>query len=169
MSNRSMHGILWAASLMATVGTLACRREDTGNQTVNQALAQEKLTAEPNAAGKAAYAEAEFDLSLSAPAKLSHGQAGELVVVLTPKTPFHVNLEYPHRFKVSLKKSLSTPSDTFQRNSAKVTESRMELAIPVTLGEAGPYELEGELSFSVCTNEKCLMEKRVLRFQSKGD
>lgn len=170
MEKRTVRGISWALLLIVTAGAFACRREDPANQTIHQASAAELPSAVSNSTtSKAAYSEAAFDLSLSARGKLSKGQAGELVIALTAKAPFHVNLEYPHRFKLATKHGLTTPSDTIQRDPAKVGESKLELTIPVTLADAGPFGLEGEMSFSVCTSEKCLMEKRRLVFEASGD
>ena len=167
--------ILTCLAVTASLQTLACRREHPSNQAINEASAAEPAVAvqtndpQPVVAGKASYDEAAFGLSLSARGKLNKGQTGELAVVLVAKPPFHVNLEYPHRFKVSSARGLATSATTIQRDAAKLSESRLEMVVPVTLNDSGPARLDGEVSFSVCTSEKCLMEKRQLSFESKGD
>lgn len=165
--------ILTCLVVTASLQTLACRRENPSNQAVNEASAAEPAVEvqanRPQAAGKSTYDETAFGLNLSARGKLNKGQPGELAVVLVAKPPFHVNLEYPHRFKVSSTRGLTTPATTIQRDAAKLSESRLEMVVPVTLTDASPAGLEGEMSFSVCTSEKCLIEKRQLSFESKGD
>lgn len=163
-------------AFVAANAVLACRREDPSSQAINPASAAEKLAqpqaanAEPTpSAAKSAHDESAFSLSLAARGKLSKSQPGELAIVLLAKPPFHVNLEYPHRFKLISKRGLSTATDTIQRDPAKLSETKLEMSVPVTVVEAGPAGLEGEMSFSVCTSEKCLMEKRRLNFEMSGE
>jgi hypothetical protein len=44
----------------------------------------------------------------------------------------------------------------------KVTAERSVLSIPVQAQAAGKATVSGTLSFSVCTDERCLVEKREL-------
>jgi hypothetical protein len=167
--------VLTCLVVAASLQALACRRENPSNQTIGevsaagQVLASQAINPEAIAASKTSYDEAAFGLSLSARGKLKAGEAGELAIALVAKPPFHVNLEYPHRFKVLSKQGLTTPADTIQRDTAKLSESKLEMSVPVTLTAAGPASLEGEMSFSVCTSEKCLIEKRRLSFESRGN
>lgn len=163
-----------ALALAAGTDALACHRSGSGNQTENQPSSgvQVRMTAQSPVSemtasqpAQAKYEEAAFSLSVSAPSNFAKGANAELSVVLVAKPPFHVNQEYPHRFRVITTRGLSTPTKTIQRDSAKLTQSRLEMSIPVTLGPDAPYGLEGEMGFSVCTNEKCLMEKRPLALE----
>lgn len=165
---------LTCLAVVASLQAMACHRENTSNQTFNEASAAEQSVAvqangpENTAVGKSSYDEAAFALTLRARGTLVQNKAGELVIELNPKPPFHVNLEYPHRFKVSTKNGLTSSTDTIQRDAAKLSESKLEMVIPVTLTAAGPARLDGEMSFSICTSERCLMEKRRLSFEFKG-
>jgi hypothetical protein len=163
-----------AITLVAMVA-VACQREaganqvavDRTDQSLSQPAQQKPLPPAVNdtsaaMAGKSQFAESTFNLSIAPRAAVSRGQSGELVISLTAKSPFHVNQEYPHRFKVSATRGLTTPTSTIQRDPIKVTPARLELVVPVTLGANGPFGLDGEMSFSLCTAEKCLMEKRPL-------
>lgn len=66
----------------------------------------------------------------------------ELSVV--PKGIYKVNIEYPWKYKVD-------GEDKFKKDSFDLTEARAALA----MGEA----TDGELRFSVCSPETCLIEK----------
>jgi hypothetical protein len=155
------------AVLALTAGaTVACNRDAVANQRADKpaALPTPEEASQLASVGKAQFDESAFNLGIAPRAAIEKGQSGELVVVLTAKPPYHVNKEYPHRFKVTATRGLTTPSSTIQRDPAKVSPARLELLVPVTLEQNGPHGLEGELSFSLCTEEKCLMEKRSLTF-----
>ena len=178
MGKGSSTRIMLLIALAAGAEAFACQRSGSANQVSptpddppNAAAAvQVRMTAQAPAemAGpppRAKYEEPQFTLSLAAPPDVTKGSTAVLSVVLVAKPPFHVNEEYPHRFRVITARGLSTPAKTIQRDSAKVTKSRLEMSIPVTLGTDESYRLDGEMGFSVCTDEKCLMEKRPLTIE----
>lgn len=98
-------------------------------------------------------------LQLAAPAKA--GAPVQLEAVLIAKPPYHCNPEYPHKFKLSAAPAgLAYPEETVR--GMKVTPERSVLAIPVNAQSAGKPTVSGTLSFSVCTAERCMVEKRDL-------
>ncbi|HMA93143.1 MAG TPA: hypothetical protein VKP30_10680 [Polyangiaceae bacterium] len=177
MGKGSSARIMLLIALAAGAAAFACQRSGSANQAATKsedppnAAVQIKMTAQaptgdvPAPRGQAKYDEPQFSLSVVAPTDATKGATAGLNVVLVAKPPFHVNEEYPHRFRVIAARGLSTPAKMIQRDSAKVTKSRLEMAVPVTLDNEGPYGLDGEMGFSVCTNEKCLMEKRPLSIE----
>ncbi len=149
--------------VLAAVWAVACNRDAVANQNAEKSGAMPDVPEhQAGTTSKSQFDESSFSLSIAPKAAVDKGQSGELLVVLTAKAPFHVNQEYPHRFKVTATRGLTTPSSAIQRDPAKVTPPRLELVVPVTLGQNGPFGLDGEMSFSLCTEEKCLMEKRQL-------
>ena len=141
----------------------ACNRDAVANQAAEKASSTPAEAAQPvSNEAKGRFDESTFTLSIVPKTLSGKGSAGELLIVLEAKAPFHVNGEYPHRFRVTSARGLTTLTETIQRDPARVTPSKLELSVPVTLGQAGPFGLTGEMSFSVCTDEKCLMEKRRL-------
>jgi len=85
----------------------------------------------------------------------------QLEAVLVAKPPYHCNPEYPHKFKLNAAPpGLSYPEETVR--GMKVTPGRSVLAIPVNAQSAGKPTITGTLSFSVCTEERCMVEKRDL-------
>jgi len=109
--------------------------------------------------GVAASSDA-FSTWLQAAAPAKAGAPVELEVVLTAKPPYHCNAEYPHKFKLNAAPGLSFPAETVK--GMRVTPERSVLAVPVTATSAGKANISGTLSFSVCTEERCLVEKRDL-------
>jgi hypothetical protein len=45
-----------------------------------------------------------------------------------------------------------------------VDKQRSTMSVPFTPTQAGSHTLSGELAFSVCTDDKCLIEKQTLSF-----
>ena len=109
--------------------------------------------------GSPASSEA-FSTWLQAAAPAKAGAPVQLEVVLTAKPPYHCNAEYPHKFKLNAAPGLSFPEETVK--GMRVTPERSVLAVPVTATSAGKANISGTLSFSVCTEERCLVEKRDL-------
>lgn len=143
--------------------TLACQRDAAADQGVGKAVASSAAsehTAAP--ASRARFDESAFSLSIASKSPAQRNQPTELTIALAAKAPYHVNQEYPHRFKVLVTHGLTTSSTVIQRDAEKVTPDRLELLIPISVGQDAPFSLEGEMSFSLCTDEKCLMEKRRL-------
>lgn len=98
-------------------------------------------------------------LQVTSPAKA--GGPLQVEAVLVAKAPYHCNAEYPHKFKLSAAPAgLSYPEETVR--GMKVTPERSVLTIPVNAQSAGRPTVAGTLSFSVCTEERCLVEKREL-------
>lgn len=98
-------------------------------------------------------------LQAASPAKA--GGPITVEAVLTAKPPYHCNPEYPHKFKLNAAPAgLSYPEETVR--GMKVTPERSVLAIPVKAEAAGKPTISGTLSFSVCTAERCMVEKRDL-------
>jgi hypothetical protein len=98
-------------------------------------------------------------LQTASPAKA--GAPVQLEAVLVAKPPYHCNPEYPHKFKLNpAPAGLAYPEDTVR--GMKVTPERSVLAIPVNAQSAGKPTVSGTLSFSVCTEERCMVEKRDL-------
>jgi len=109
--------------------------------------------------GAAASSEA-FSTWLQAAAPAKAGAPVELEVVLTAKPPYHCNAEYPHKFKLNAAPGLSFPQETVK--GMRVTPERSVLSVPVTATSAGQTNISRPFSFSVCTEERCLVEKRDL-------
>jgi hypothetical protein len=118
--------------------------------------------AEAAASGAAKFTDPAFDLSLEAPkASLKAGQAGSVEVLLVAKAPFHVNDKYPIKLKLKETPGVKYETLTLGKDAAKV--ETMTAVMPVAFTpEAGKRTVAGTLSFSVCTEDKCLMEKREL-------
>ncbi|MGC4066091.1 MAG: hypothetical protein QM784_15855 [Polyangiaceae bacterium] len=153
---------------MLVLCTGACKRDVSANQSAAPESSSLPLSAAALAQTAATMPQPKFDevafrLESSAPGDAKVGEAFQVKLALTAKPPFHVNAEYPHRFKVISVANGKAGADLVTRDPAKLSPSSLEVLVPVTAAGSGKGELVGELSFSLCTDDKCLMEKRKLK------
>jgi len=113
--------------------------------------------------GAARFTDAAFDLTLEAPkGSLKAGQAGSVEVVLTAKAPFHVNDKYPIKLKLKETAGVKYENLTLGKDAVKLEAMKAVLPVSFTPDGAGKRTIAGQFAFSVCTEDKCLMEKRDL-------
>lgn len=107
------------------------------------------------------YSESNFDLTLSPKGSYESGKAATVEIVLDAKDPFHVNDKYPYKFKVKDTPGVKYASDVV-KDGVKLEKKRVTLPVAFTPDASGKKHVEGQFAFSVCTEEKCLVEKRDL-------
>ena len=122
--------------------------------------------AEPQAAaptGSSKFSDAGFDLSIDAPkVPLKAGQAGSVEVVLAAKAPYHVNDKYPIKLKLKETPGVKYESLIIGKDAVKLEPMKAVMPVSFTPDAAGKRTVAGQFAFSVCTEDKCLMEKRDL-------
>jgi len=102
-----------------------------------------------------------FSTWLQAVSPVPAGGPAAVEAVLVAKAGYHCNAEYPHKFKLGAAPAgLSYPEATVK--GMQVTAERSVLRIPVVAQSAGKATVAGTLQFSVCNEERCLVEKREL-------
>ena len=101
-----------------------------------------------------------FEAWLEADAPLTANGKAELRLVLEAKGPYKCNDSYPYKFKVASSSGVSVADPAVK--GMQIGKKRSTMPIPVSVGAAGRATLSGELSFSVCTEDKCLIEKQTL-------
>jgi hypothetical protein len=101
-----------------------------------------------------------FTAWLEGEVPLTAGQPATLRVVLQAKPPYHCNAEYPHKFTLAPAAGVTYPAPIAK--GMQVTPAEGVLAVPIVAGPAGQATIKGNLAFSVCTEERCLVEKREL-------
>jgi hypothetical protein len=111
------------------------------------------------------YSEAGFDLALQPKGSYASGQAGEAEIVLSAKAPFHVNDKYPYKFKIKEAPGLKFATLIVAKDQVKLEPARATVPVAFTPESAGKHTVAGQLSFSVCTDDKCMIEKRDLALE----
>ncbi len=116
----------------------------------------------PSELAKARFDEANFDLKIAPKGSYKVGQASEAVVELQAKKPFKPNDKYPYKLTLQKSDGVKFPADTVKKDAAKLDGQRVTMTVPFTPESAGKKKIAGKFSFSVCTDDKCLIEKRDL-------
>ena len=130
--------------------------------------------AAPPAAPASAEAEA-WAVALELPPRLPAGAPAVALVRLTARAGHHVNLEYPASFKPAAD---ATVTFSGARVALAVREPapgagrpgetcQVALALPFTPGAARP-RLAGTVAFSVCSADRCLIERVALSAGAAG-
>lgn len=127
-----------------------------------QAKAAAPAEAPVKAEGKPSYKEEAFHLSIEAPSAVQAGKEAVFKVILSAQSGYKVNDEYPLKFQFSETEHVKPTKPTVRKEDALLEKQRAEMPLPVTIDTKGKHKVSGKLSFSVCTEERCLIEKRDL-------
>jgi hypothetical protein len=117
------------------------------------------------AAGQPSYKEEGFELTLEAAGPVTVGKPAEARVVLSAKNGFKVNDQYPFKLALNDAAGLEFPSKVVTRDAMTLEKHQGVMKVAFTPKSAGAHTLSGRFSFSVCTEERCLIEKRELQLQ----
>lgn len=102
-----------------------------------------------------------FSLGISARSPVRAGESGAANIVLTAKSPFKCNAKYPYKMALDAPSgSVSYASQTVRGMS--IADKTSTMSVPFTATAPGKATISGTFSFSVCTEDKCLIEKRKL-------
>jgi hypothetical protein len=121
-----------------------------------------------DARGPASAEKDAWAVALHVPAHARPGEPSRATVRLQARAGYHVNGEYPTSFQPdpaaagtlgSKKLMLTERVATTACPSEPGQACDVTFALPFTLPAAGDAVLAGTLSFSVCTADRCLIEK----------
>ena len=118
--------------------------------------------AEVPATGAAKFTDAAFEVTLEPKGAAKAGQASALEVTLLAKAPYHVNDKYPIKLKLKETPGVKFDNLVVSKEAAKVEAMKAVMPVSFTPDGAGKRTVAGQFAFSVCTDDKCLMEKRDL-------
>jgi len=116
-------------------------------------------------AGQSKFSDTSFELVLSPKGEYKAGQPGEAEILLTAKEPFHVNDKYPYKFKAKEGPGVKYAAPVTSKEAVKLETMKATMTVGFTPESAGKHVLAGQFSFSVCTDDKCLIEKRDLALE----
>jgi hypothetical protein len=119
--------------------------------------------AKPPSARRGGAAKGEgFNTWLEGVSSYPLNQPATLTLVLQAEEPFKCNEQYPYRFTITPSPGISVAEPVLR--GMNIDKQRSTMSVPFTPTQAGTHTLSGELSFSVCTDDKCLIEKQSLSF-----
>jgi hypothetical protein len=101
-----------------------------------------------------------WDLTATAQPPYHAGSEGRFEVHLSGRNGYHVNQEYPIRLTIRPPEGVTLPKATLQRTDASTfAETGAIFPVAFTAAAAGHKDFGGELSFSVCNAQNCLLER----------
>ncbi|NUO50645.1 MAG: hypothetical protein HOV80_17460 [Polyangiaceae bacterium] len=107
-----------------------------------------------------------FTAYLAAKPSYKKGQPGTVTAIVNALGEYHVNQEYPYKFKMGTAPAGVTYPEAIVR-AVNRTEKKATISIPFTPSAAGNTTISGELSLSVCTDSNCVIEKAQLSVTAK--
>lgn len=107
-----------------------------------------------------------FTAYLAAKPSYKKGQPATVTAIVNALGEYHVNQEYPYKFKMGTAPSGVTYPEAIVR-AVNRTEKKATMSIPFTPSAAGNTTITGELSLSVCTDSNCVIEKAQLSVTAK--
>ncbi|MFZ5443258.1 MAG: hypothetical protein ACOZQL_24840 [Myxococcota bacterium] len=127
----------------------------------------EKPATEPTKAAAAPLDTEQYAVAVSPKGALTAGQEGAVAITVTAKSGFHVNPEYPVAFKPEGFEALKFADEKVRLTAAQKTPCAdkaedtcvAEFPVGFTCEKAGAAKFAGTLQFSVCSADKCLIEK----------
>jgi hypothetical protein len=146
------------ALLFGTLLLPACHHEET------QAAA---LSAAPDpgvapVGAKLDYHEETFDLTIRPVGSLTAGTPGSVEVQLSAKGGYHCNDKYPYKFKTGESPGVKFTAPVFTKDALKLEETHATMKLDFTPETKGEKSVRGVFAFSLCSADKCLVEKRDL-------
>jgi hypothetical protein len=115
----------------------------------------------PSAADR--FDEAPFALRMVPKAPYAAGKAGEVEVRLQAKAGFKCNDQYPYKFKAEESGEVEYAAPVVKGDAMRHESKQLAvMTVRFTPKSSGKKTIAGQFSFSVCTEEQCLVERRDL-------
>jgi hypothetical protein len=157
-----------ALAAMLAFALVACGRQ---TETQGQAPAESRRpqvvprqAPGPSAAAPSAVRENHFELKMTSQGPYTVGVGKSVEIVLDALGGYKVNQEYPYKFKLQPTAGVTFPIQVVKKDRVKLDKRRATMTVPFTPTSEGAKRVAGQFAFSVCTDEKCLIEKRELSF-----
>jgi hypothetical protein len=103
-----------------------------------------------------------------APAQPSYatGKLVELEIALESRGEWHVNQEYPIRVDIKAPDGVKVPKAELVKDDAKeFGDEKVRFLAAVEPSAAGKHEVTCDVSFAMCTEENCILEKRTVAME----
>jgi hypothetical protein len=91
-------------------------------------------------------------------------QITELVVTLKAKEGYKVNDKYPHKIKLSdAPEGVELPKKLLKKEDGSFEGTKaLTFKIPAKATKAGKFTIAGDIKFSVCNDQQCVIKKESL-------
>lgn len=147
-------------AVVALVATTACHKESPapaeGPPEEHASAAQAASLPAP----ASEFHESAFELSVRSSDSYAVGKPASLDIVLVPKGGYHTNDKYPYKLKLEPGAGVKFPSEVVTKDAVTLEPMRATMKVDLVPQTAGAQQVSGQFSFSVCSAERCLVEKR---------
>lgn len=161
--NRTMNGArTWAwTALTLAVSSVGCQGGGATEPPSSAATAAAPAPAESEPVFLNGVEESNFKLTWQ-PVPLAAGaKAGQGELVLIAKAPFKCNQDYPYKLKLTGGGAVPTKAEIAKPD---IVVAKDRVVVPVSFEVSGPEaSMLGMFAFSVCTDDKCLIERKTLK------
>lgn len=145
---------------VAVSGALATALFASASMNAGAASNEPAASALPNAASVEADT---YRVEMTAAAPYKSGATGTVKITLTAKSGYHINDQYPYRFKASSPaEGVSYPKPVLERADGQFQEKTAVFTLPFVAARAGKFALGGVLNLSVCSPANCIVQKAPL-------
>lgn len=104
-----------------------------------------------------------YRVEMTAGGPYKAGAPSTVKISLTAKAGFHINGQYPYKFKASAPADgVSYPKPVLERADGQFEEKTAVFALPFVAGHAGKFAVGGVLNLSVCSPASCIVQKAPL-------
>ena len=95
------------------------------------------------------------------------GVEGTVEIVLNAKSGYHVNPDYPAKFKATdpAPEGITYPKKVLEKKDGDFKETKASLKVPFVAANAGKAKVSGVFAYSVCSDKNCFMEKAPLELE----
>ena len=91
------------------------------------------------------------------------GKPGKVEIALESRGPWHVNQEYPIRVELKAGSSVKLDQKELAKDDAKeFGEKKVRFVAALEPSAAGEQEVSCDVSFAMCTEENCILERRTV-------
>lgn len=103
----------------------------------------------------------QYVVEIKAAGEYKAAKEGTVEVTLVPKGVYHINTQFPAKFKAAEPADGVTYSKVLlKREDGKFDEKKGSFTVPFVAAKAGKAKVGGTLHFSVCSESQCVMDKK---------
>ncbi len=96
------------------------------------------------------------------------GKDGSVAIALEGRGDWHVNQEFPIRVNIAADPAIGLKAQELVKDDAKeFTEDKVRFVALVEPSKSGEHEVSCDVSFAMCTDDNCVLEKRTVAMQVK--
>jgi hypothetical protein len=156
-AHRSLSGSFSLVALMGLAFALAagCSKSEAAPARGTAAREGTSVTKGPKAETENYVAE------IKASGTYKAGTEGTIDVTFSTKGDYHINKQYPYKFKATdpAPEGIKYSKPILQRADGTFEEKSGSFKVPFTVSKAGKATVSGVLSLSVCSDANCIMDK----------